>query len=152
MNDFGCDRRQPARIIVCEKTGKWAGALRRQLSPAGRCVCETRSWPECWDEVAHSPASFLALELTSSNAEPLLRRLVDLTRHFPQARAMVVGEPGRERYEWAVREAGAIHAVFAVAQLAAAVRLIERHLALVPQPQLTLRETIWRRLPWSGRK
>jgi DNA-binding response OmpR family regulator len=152
VNGFRCDSMQPARVIVCEKTGQWAVALRRLLSPAGHRVYETRSWAECWDELARSPASLLALELTPHNDEALLKRLFDLTRRFPQARAIVVGERGLERYEWAVREAGATHAVFAPRRLAAAARLIERHLALAPQPLLTLRETVWRRLPWSGRR
>ena len=143
---------QPARVIVCEKTGRWAVALRRLLSPAGHRVYETRSWAECWDELARSPASLLALELTPHNDEALLKRLFDLTRRFPQARAIVVGERELEHYEWAVREAGATHAVFASRRLAAAARLIERHLAFAPQPLLTLHETIWRRLPWSGRR
>ena len=144
---------QLARVIVCEKTGQWAVALRRLLSPAGHRVYETRSWAECWDELARSPASLLALELTPHNGEALLKRLVELAQRFPQARAIVVGERGLERYEWALREAGATHAVFASQRLAAAAaRLIERHLALAPQPRLTLRETIGRRLPWSGRR
>lgn len=143
---------QPARVIVCEKTGQWAVALRRWLAPLGHRVYETRSWAACWDELARSPASLLALELLPQNDETLLKRLVELTRCFPQARALVVGERGLERYEWAVREAGATHVVFGPQRLSAAARLIARHLALAPQPQLTLRETVWRRLPWSGRR
>ena len=143
---------QPARVIVCEKTGRWASALRRVLSRAGTRVWETRSLAECWEELARSPASLLALELTPHNDEALLRRLLDLTRRFPAARAIVLGERGLERYGWAVREAGAAHAVFATRHLPAAARLIERHLARAPQPPGTLRAAVWQRLPWRGER
>jgi DNA-binding NtrC family response regulator len=137
-----------ARIVVCEKTGQWALALRRLLAPSGQRVYQTPSWEDCWDELQRSPASVVALELTSQNDALVLERLTRLTRQFPQARAMVLGDSGLARYEWAVRAAGAVHAVFTPRRLPAAARLVERHLAQSPQPELPLREAIWRRLPW----
>jgi hypothetical protein len=137
-----------ARIIVCEKTGQWAIALRRLLAPGGHRVQETRSWPACWAELARHPASLLVVELTAQNAELVLERLTDLPRRFRHARAVVVGDRDLARYEWAVRSAGATHAVFTPRELPPAARLIARHLALAPQPELSLREAVWRRLPW----
>ena len=141
---------QPARVIVCERTGQWAGTLRRVLSESRDRICETRSLNACWEELARSPASLLALEVTARNGELLVQRLLELPRRFPQARAIVLGEAGWARYEWAVREAGAAHAVFAPRRLPAAARLIARHLALAAQPALPLREAVWQRLPWRS--
>jgi hypothetical protein len=140
---------QLARVIVCEKTGAWAIALRRLLSGGGCRVYETRSWTECWGELERSPASVVVLELTTQNHERVLKRLLNMAHRFPQSRAMVCGARGLEGYEWALREAGAVQVVFAPRRLAGAARIIERHLMLAPQPELTLRESVWRRLPWS---
>ncbi len=137
-----------ARIIVCEKTGQWAIALRRLLARSGHRVHETRSWPECWAELERHPASLLVVEMTAQTVELMLARLTDLPHRFRHARMVVVGDRDLARYEWAVRTAGAAHAVFTPRQLPAAARLIACHLALAPQPELSLREAVWRRLPW----
>jgi hypothetical protein len=137
-----------ARIVVCEKTGHWAVALRRLLAPVGYRVYQTPSWEDCWDELQRRPASAVALELTPQNDALVLERLLRLSRQFPLACRVVLGDSGLARYEWAVRAAGAVHAVFAPRGLPAAARLIERHLAQAPEPELSFREAIWRRLPW----
>ena len=139
-----------ARVIVCEMTGQWATGLRRLLGDRGRQVQETRSLGECWEALQRSPISILVLELTAQNNESLLRHLEDLGTRFPQARALVVGNRDGESCEWLLREAGAVHAVWSRRRLAAAVALIERHLALAPRPQLPWREAIWQRLPWRS--
>jgi transcriptional regulator with GAF, ATPase, and Fis domain len=59
----------PARLIVCERTGRWAVALRRELAEAGVRVWETRTLADCWTELAESPASFLVLELGADVAD-----------------------------------------------------------------------------------
>jgi hypothetical protein len=137
-----------ARVVVCERTGHWAVALRRLLAPAGRRVYQTPSWEDCWDELRRSPASAVVLELTPQNDTLVLERLLRLKRQFPQACPVVLGDSGLARYEWAARAAGAVHVVFAPRRLPAAARFIERHLDQAPQPELSFREAIWRRLPW----
>ena len=132
------------------KNGRWAAALRRALEPAGPRVYETRSLPECWQELSRSPASAVLWEVTAQNAERVLRRLIDLARQFPHARALIVGEPATVGDEWTWREAGAVHVITSPQRLAEAVRVTARHLALAPQPSLTLRETLWLRLPWTA--
>ena len=52
-----------ARLLVCERTGRWAVALRRELAEVGVRVWESRTLDFCWNELAASPASFLVLEL-----------------------------------------------------------------------------------------
>ena len=47
-----------AKLIVCERTGRWAVALRRELAEAGVRVWETRTLADCRDELVENPASF----------------------------------------------------------------------------------------------
>lgn len=141
----------PARIIVCEKTGRWAVALRRELGAKPR-VYETRSLPECWEELAASPASWLLLEATEANLDGLTLRLTELGRDFPEARAVVCADRSLAPCEWLLREAGAVHAVFSPRELVPVARMSKRHLAAVPLPPRSVRERVWERLPWSRRE
>ena len=81
----------PARLIVCERTGRWAVALRRELADAGVRVWETRTLADCWSELAESPASFVVLELRGDVAG-LLALLARQPREFPLARVAVVAD------------------------------------------------------------
>lgn len=151
-----------ARLIVCEKTGRWAVGLRREfahVAPACRAgvvpatlpprVYETRSLADCFVELAASPASLLVLEATETNLENLARRVLEIGRRFPLAAAIVCGERAMSPYEWLLREAGAVHTIFSPRELTPAARLAMRHLANAPEPALSLRERVWNRLPWG---
>jgi DNA-binding NtrC family response regulator len=141
---------QSARIIVCEKTGSWATALRRALSSTTHRVHETRSLAECWRELEHSPASVIAFELTMENCEAVLEWLLDLSRRFPRARAIAMGPRLLKPFESLVREAGATHVLLSPRGVADAARLIERHVAQTPDDQLPFRQSVWSRLPWGN--
>jgi len=141
---------QSARIIVCEKTGSWATALRRALSSTRHRVHETRSLAECWRELEQSRASLIAVELTMENCETLLERLLNLTRRFPSARAIAFGSRTLRPLEYLVREAGAMDVLLSPRRMADAARLIERHMAQATGDQLPFRQSIWNRLPWSN--
>jgi len=141
---------QSARIIVCEKTGSWATALRRALSSTRYRLYETRSLAECWRELEQSPASVVAFELTMENCEALLERLLDLSRHFPRARAIALGSRALKPIECLAREAGAVHVLLSPRGVAHAARVIERHMAQVPGDQLPFRQAIWSVLPWGN--
>ncbi len=52
-----------ARLIVCERTGRWAVALRRELAGSGVRVWETRTLADCRGELSKSAASFAVVEL-----------------------------------------------------------------------------------------
>ncbi|GAG23611.1 unnamed protein product, partial [marine sediment metagenome] len=97
------------RLIVCERRGRWALGLRRELADTRLRVHETRSIAECWDQLAAAPSSFVVAELTGSTAEALLERLGRLRRDFPLARVAVVSDRCAADYEWLIREAGAVH-------------------------------------------
>ena len=138
----------PARLIVCERSGRWAVALRRELGEAGVRVWETRTLPDCRDELLANPASFVVIELLP-NIGGLLRLLETQPRQFPLARLAVVAGRSLAAYEWLLREAGAVHFLCSPREVGVLARLACRHLAEVPQPQQSLTERIWASLPWG---
>ena len=141
----------PARLIVCERTGAWAVALRRELAAAGVHVHETRSVAECWEVLARCPAGFLVVELTPAAVDPLLARMASLEREFPLARVAVVTERRFRDCQWPLREAGAVDFVVSPRELAPLARAIVRHLEQAPEPPRSLTERIWAGLPWGRR-
>jgi hypothetical protein len=138
----------PARLIVCERTGRWAVALWRELADAGVRVWETRTLDDCWRELTQSPASFVVLELGGDMAG-LLGRMASQSREFPMARLAVVAERRQAEYEWLMREAGAVHFLCSPRRVRPLAQLACRHFAQVPQPQQSLTERIWANLPWA---
>lgn len=138
--------RASARVVVCEWTGSWATALRREGIAA---PVETRTLAEAWKLLGRWPASFLVLELSDRTLEGLLVRLPRMARDYSLARAAVVAGRPWQSYEWLAREAGAVHFLVSPRRLRPLVELIGRHLAQSPAEELTLREQIWARLPWG---
>ena len=148
------------RLIVCERTGEWTAALRRELAPVcdhpnadgGVKIWECRRLAEAWTALAETRAAFLVAEATSKNLGELVERVSWLRRDFPQARAAVVADRSLAKCEWIVREAGAIHFLTSPRQLPPLVGLVVRHLANPGAPGLpaqTLTEQIWASLPWA---
>jgi hypothetical protein len=137
-----------AKLIVCERTGLWSVAIRRELADAGIRVWETRTLADCCSELAEHPASFAVVEL-GTNALGVLRLLASQPRRFPAARLAVVTDRSRADYERLAREAGAVHFISSPRQTGLLARLACRHLAQVPPPQHTLAERIWTSLPWG---
>jgi hypothetical protein len=134
-----------ARLIVCERTGCWAVALRREL---GVRVWETRTPADCRDELARSPASFVVVEL-GKNPGGVLRLLVQQPRRFPAARMAVVSDRRQADYEWLMREAGAVHFLCSPRQIRLLARLASHHLAAAPAAPQSLAKRIWTSLPWG---
>lgn len=138
----------PPRVIACERSGRWAAALRRELVE----VYETRGLAECWEMLARWPASFLVVELPEHDVAPLVDYLAMLEREFPLARAAVVADRRRQAYQWLLREAGAVHFVTSPRELATLAQAIRRHLERAPTPQLSLAQQVWAELPWGRRE
>lgn len=139
-----------ARLIVCERTGRWAVALRRELGDAGVRVWETRTPADCREELAHSPASFAVVEL-GANLPKMLEWMTRQRRQFPATRFAVVADRRYADREPIVREAGAVHFVSSPRRVGLLARMACRHLAQVPPPQQSLTERIWSSLPWNDR-
>ena len=140
----------PAKLIVCERTGQWAVALRRELANAGVRVWETRTLADCWNELAESPASFVVLEL-GGDVAGLLDRMARKPCEFPSARLAVVADRSLADHEWLMREAGAVHFLCSPRQVGPLAQLACRHLAQVPPLQQSLTDRIWANLPWGER-
>jgi hypothetical protein len=138
-----------ARLIVCERTGRWAVALRRELADAGVRVYETRHLSDCWEQLGQSPASFVVVELTAASAGGLLRRMLGQHREFPLARLAVVADRSLAAYEWLMREAGAVDFARSPRQLGPLARLACRHLAQAAAPPATFADRLWAGLPWK---
>jgi hypothetical protein len=139
-----------ARLIVCERTGRWAVALRREWAGAGVRVWETRTLADCRNALVESPASFVVLEL-QGNVAKLLRLMARQPRQFPAARLAVVADREQAACEPLMREAGAVHFLSSPRRIGQLARLACRHLAQVPPPPQSLTERIWSSLPWAER-
>jgi hypothetical protein len=148
------DRIHPAagdngpRIIVSERSGRWAVALRRELGPGSR-ILETRSIAECWACLSKTPASLVVVELNAGNVDTLLGRMARREREYPRVRVAVFADRRLAGYEWLLREAGA--AVFLSSPRRAAVLadLARRHLARHPVEAVETCEAILAALPWK---
>ncbi len=138
------------RLIVCERDGHWAVALRRTLAPEWGRILQTRSLAECWAELATRPASFVAVELTNENIDDLLDRLVRLPHQFPLVRAAVLADRRLDEYEWLMREAGAIHFECSPRRSDILAQLATRHLTHAPGPAQSTTQRLWAGLPWKG--
>jgi hypothetical protein len=139
-----------ARLIICEKSGHWAAALRRAAGSRGLPIGEVRSPEQAQRELAQRPASIVAIEVSAATLAKTLSQAVAWRIRYPAAQFLLLAEPELAAIEPELREGGALHVVYSTRDLAATVRLIRRHLARAPRPQLSLEESIWAALPWSG--
>jgi hypothetical protein len=135
-------------ILVCEKTGRWAIALRRALAMPSR-LCETRSWAACWREVSARSDAIVAVEVLPGNVEAACQRLVDLTQRFPQVRVIVMADRSLRSAEWLFREAGAVHVLFAPDQWHRLRPMFRRFIDHLPPSPTPFREQVWASLPWA---
>ena len=140
MDDFS--------VVVCEKTGKWAAAIRRVLRPESG-LCETRSWPACLRELQTRTAALVALEVLPENAEAVCRRVAELTRRSRHVHAVLLADRSVKPLEWLLREAGAVHVLFSPREIIRLRPVWERFWAQIPPSQLAFREHVWSRLPWA---
>jgi DNA-binding NtrC family response regulator len=138
-----------ARLIVCERSGRWAVVLRRELAAANVRLHETRSLAECWEMLAEHRWSFVVVELSHDNADALLERLARRERQFPRIGVAVVADRSLRAYQWLIREAGAIHFVTSPRQLGPLAGVACRHLAHAPETRRSMTERIWASLPWG---
>lgn len=138
-----------SRFVVCERTSDWAVALRWALADSRVRVYETRSWADCRQELADSPASLLALEMGQHNVADVGRWLVELGWCFPRSAAVVLTSRELSHCQWALREAGALHVVISRRDLSQVSRLVIRFLDVAAQTDRDFSSTLLDRLPWS---
>ena len=136
---------------MCEKTGKWATALRSLLPLARISICETRTLEECAVRLRESPASLVVVELTSENWLGVCRWLSLQTGQFAHMRAMAVATPDAGDTDAVLRSAGAHHVVDSIARLGKLTRWMVRHLQQAPPSKSSVRQWTWARMPWPPR-
>jgi len=138
------------RFIVCERTGAWASAIRRQL-PEGFRLREVRSLAECVVELREASGSLLGLELTPQNIEAVLELVAGLGRRFPRARALVLADPQLAGYRALSAEAGAIWFTCSPRELQGLRATASKHWSRLPEGRESFAAQVWNELPWDER-
>jgi hypothetical protein len=139
-----------ARLILCEKTSRWAVALRRVLGPQSGVLVETRSLADCGRELAAAPASIVAVECAAENLDRVLIGLGEWSRRFAAARFVALGIPTLESAEPLLRECGCVGVLHSPRQARLLARMALRQLARAPQPDLSLEDALVANLPWPA--
>lgn len=156
----GCD------WIVCERTSRWAAALRLALERDGaksgphHRIRETRRLSELTAEVLERPACIAAIETHHDNFADVLEWLSTADLRFPAARSVVlvdrsIGLSERHETRIALREAGALEVVESPRQLGSLIELGRRpaptskNVAAIAENS-PLVERIWASLPWQA--
>lgn len=134
-------------VIVCERSGLWATALRRALNLTWG-LCETRSWAACERELQARAAALVAVEVSAENAEAACGRMARLTSRFPRVPVVVLADRKLRHVEWLLREAGAVDVVYALSDLPRLRIVLARFQEQTPSNPPGFREMIQSRLPW----
>ena len=137
-----------SQIIVCERTGAWAAAIRRHL-PEGVRLRQIRALAECAGELREAPASLLALELAPHNIEAVLELAGGLGRKFPQARALIFADRQLAGYQALLAEAGAIYFTCSPRELQGLTAIVRNHLSRLSEGSTSFAAQVWDELPWD---
>ncbi len=140
--DFGGKTMVSARFILCERTGKWAVAFRRQVRDKRLRIYETRSLDQCWDELSQAPWSIVGVEVTVANMSQVAIWLEQLRHERPRARAVLLGQRGLEPAEWLLRQAAAAHVVYSPRDLQPVLDMVDRHLSRESQSSRDVEQSV----------
>jgi hypothetical protein len=155
-----------SQVIILERDGHWAAALRHELGhprPHRHCpdstpasndaagVIEVRSWDECWQRLAKDPEALVAAELTDTNPDTVLAAFSRMDRQFPQAAMLIQTNRRLAPYRRFLREAGALHFVTSPRRLEELVEIVLRRCARLPAAISSAGrvDEILAELPWS---
>lgn len=139
-----------ARLIVCERSGRWGSRLRRELADEGRWIGPARSLSQLRDLLNQHPASLVVLELTRDNLQPASRAIAQLHDDFPRAGLIVVTRRPLSGCQWSWREAGAAHVVTDALKVGEIGRIWKSHCRRFPPVEQTHAQRIRDRLPWRS--
>jgi hypothetical protein len=142
----------PAHVIVCERTGNWAAALRAWLPAGSSEIWQTRSLVESRARLCEAPSSVVAVECSAERVVEVCGWLREAAIEFPRMRAVVLAEPGSRVAECVWRASGAQQIVDSPQRLDRLARWIVRHLDQIPRPPRSPRQWTWERMPWRGRR
>jgi hypothetical protein len=136
-------------LIVCEKTGQWATAL-RVIAPSAPALVETRSLTAAQDALAGAPASCVALLATPDNLASVVAFIQEGGRRYSLARFVGLLNPEDITLETMLREAGAIDVICSVLDLPRLSGVAERHAARTPRTEASVVEWVQARMPWKA--
>jgi hypothetical protein len=137
------------RVIICERTGIWATAIRRHL-PADVAISQSCSPAECASLLAGTPTSLVALELTPRNLADVLDMVCTVSERFEGARSIVLAQNALEDCWPLLREAGAVHVFDSPRRLDGLRQTAANHFRRCHVEQTDYAEGIWNSLPWSN--
>lgn len=147
-----------AGLIVCEKTSRWAIALRTALAgdlrSAGKsgsrvAIVETRALSQAEAAWREAPHSVLAVEATAANLAAVIDLFGRVSRE-PHTACIALVDGQVAAAEPVLREAGAALVLLSTHAAPVAVRLIVRHVDQAPVLETDLRTAIAARLPWAA--
>jgi len=144
------DNPVPARLIVLERTGRWATALVRELPDMASLLDQTRSLSDCSTALRRAPASFLVLEVRRANWSVIAERLLWLPRDFPLAHAALVSDRKLGAWLGRLRTPGIVDLVTSPRRIAPLAWAVRRHIACIHPPQQPLAQRVWAELPWGA--
>jgi DNA-binding NtrC family response regulator len=138
------------RLIVCEKTNRWATALRTALGRSPLQVAETRSLAGCEAALAEAPDSLVAVEVTPANLDQAVDFIEHTGHRFPRVLVVALLAEDAASAERLMQEAGAVDAISSVLDVPRIARLARRHHAAAPPPEIGFDDVARQRLPWSA--
>ncbi len=141
-----------ARIIVCERTGRWAASLRCMPQLAAVSISETRMLTECAARLRENQTSVLVVEAVTDKVPDVCRWLKEQADRFMNMRSVIVVSPLDRAADAVLRTAGAHHIVSSVVELNRLARWIARHVDSAPSSRSSVRQWTWARLPWPTRR
>ena len=139
------------RLIVCEKTNRWASALRAALCRSALVVTETRSLVGCESALAEAPDSLVAVEVTAANLDQAIDFVVLTGRRFPGALVVALLTEEAAVAERLMQEAGVVDVIGSVLDVPRIALLARRYYAAAPPRELDFYELVRQRMPWSAR-
>ncbi len=137
-------------VVIVESTGRWGLALRRELTDTRLRLVETRTPDEFLATVGRHPSSFAIVEIAETNIQRGLTLLLSLEREFHATPVIVVAQRRFKRYEWLVREMGAVHFLTSTRRLTGVAEILRNHFSRQPGVEVSLTERILSDLPWDG--
>ncbi len=139
-----------AKLIICEKTNRWATWLRPWLADTGICLLETRALSGALNCLRQQPASALAVEVNRSNLVRVLETIRE-ARQLASACIVALAERRLREHQWIMRGFGADYVAFSPIELPTVAKLVRRSAANEPRTDqdVSMTERMRQRLPWQ---
>jgi hypothetical protein len=141
-------------ILVFERAGRWAAALRRH-GLADRCrLIECRSLVELEEQMGLAPTPVVGLELIAERLDRLTEWIAGRQATFGSTVIIVFSDRNLRGYELLCREAGATHFVSSELDVLGLKTLVDRYLSLpafatLDEAELSPTARILASLPWG---